>query len=246
MNTFRKIKSFFRKKFETNENCYYKVKNDKELYEDIKDYTHLSDHELKQVLSRKKQNFVKEWNKREVKDDYWYYLSSTGYFWANLSHLNGDYYMKILSEFISNKKGTVLEYGGGVGNITYTLARNGYKAEHLELSVLQKDFLQFRVDKHKLPVKILNVWSTFNLNHYDAILALDVFEHIKNADEILMNKLAPSLKNEGIIIDFTCYGKTINDPMHLENVYEKKLMEAFDRAKLKIIHNDNDYRVWKK
>ena len=250
------IKTFFRKvrkKLFKNYNIYTPnnyplVKNgDPELFADILEYTKLPENIVAKLLSRKKESFVKEWNNREIKDDYWFYLSSKGYFWGNLPHqLDMNCYIKIVKEY-SSQRGRILEYGGGIGNLTFKLAKEGYQAEYLELSALQKDFLRFRAYKHKLTnLKIIDTWQYLKKNYYDVIFALDVFEHIPNAHELVKNQLAPGLKNGGILIDFTCYGKTTKDPMHLDKKYEKLLLKAFMKSDLEIIKNGVYFRISKK
>lgn len=225
---------------------YPKVKyGDPELFADIIEYTKLPEEIVAQLLSRKIGSFTKEWKTREVKNDYWFYLSSKGYFWGNLPHLDIDEYIKIIKEYCP-PGGRILEYGGGVGNLTFKLAKEGYQAEYLELSTLQKDFLRFRAYKHNLPIKIIDTWQNLEKDYYDVIFALDVFEHIPNAHELVKNQLAPALKKNGILVDFTCYGKSIKDPMHLDKEYEKLLLRAFVESDLQIIKDIVDYRICQK
>lgn len=225
---------------------YPKVKyGDPELFTDILEYTKLPEEIVAQLLSRKIGSFTKEWETREVKDDYWFYLSSKGYFWGNLPHLDIDEYIEIVKEYCP-AKGRVLEYGGGVGNLIFRLATEGYQAEHLEVSALEKDFLRFRSSKHKLAIKIIDVWQDLEKDYYDVIFALDVFEHIPNAHELVKSQLAPALKKGGILIDFTCYGETKKDPMHLDKKYEKLLLKAFMESNLRIIRDNGPFRICQK
>lgn len=225
---------------------YPRVKyGDTELFADILEYTKLPEETVAKLLSRKIGSFTKEWIKREVKDNYWFYLSAKGYFWGNLAHLDIDEYIKIIKEYCP-PCGRILEYGGGVGNLTFKLAREGYQAEYLELSALQKDFLRFRAYKHKLAIKIIDVWQDLERDYYDIIFALDVFEHIPNAHELVKNQLSPALKKGGILVDFSYYKKSNKDPMHLDKQYEKLLLKAFIESNLQKIKNDSFCRICQK
>jgi len=226
---------------------YLKVKNeDPGLFADILEYTRLPEDVVAKLLKREMQSYTMEWKTREVKADYWFYLSSIGYFWGNLPHLNGEFYCELLKKYNIARNGTVLEYGGGVGNISYYMAKEGYKTEYLELSALQKDFLRFRIYKHNIPIRIINVWQSLDKNHYDAILALDIFEHIPNANEILKDQLAPALKKNGILIDFSLFKKSDKDPMHYGEQGEKDLLQAFTETNMELISDTKDCRIWQK
>lgn len=222
------------------------IKNkDPELYKDILAYTRIPEDVVAKLLNREIQSFTQEYNERIVKEDHWFYMSSIGYFWGNLSHIDIDLYIDLISKYITDG-GAVLEFGGGVGNISYALAKKGYRAEYMELSTIQKDFLRFRAVVHDLDIRIIDVWQNLDRNHYDAILALDVFEHVANADEILKEELVPALKIGGILIDCSVFTVSFKDPMHYGKKYETKLMHAFEISNMELIVEKEDYRIWKK
>lgn len=216
-----------------------------DLLADVLAYTKLPENTAAKLISREIDSFTSEWNARSVKDDYWFYLSSKGYFWGNLAHVDFDCYIKLITELLP-KSGRILEYGGGVGHISFALARAGYQAEHLELSTIQKDFIRFRAARNKVPVTVLNAWEGLPKNHYDAVLALDVFEHIPDAKRLITDQIGPAIKQGGYLVDVTEYGPTPKDPMHMTKDHEAPMLSALAEAGLSVVIKNCDYRVWQK
>lgn len=216
-----------------------------ELLADVLAYSKLSENIVVKLLSREIDSFTSEWNARNVKDDYWFYLSSKGYFWGNLAHTDIDCYIKLIGELLPNS-GRVLEYGGGVGQISFDLAKAGYQVEYLELSAIQKDFLRFRAFRNKVPITIVDVWSKLPRDHYDVVFALDVFEHVADAPRLIREQLGPAIKTGGYLIDVTEFGQTPKDPMHLTKEYESPLLKSLNEAGLQVSLQHRDYRVWRK
>jgi SAM-dependent methyltransferase len=216
-----------------------------ELLADILAYSKLPEDIVAKLISRELDSFVREWNRRKIADDYWFYLSSKNYFWGNLAHTDISCYLELVEKWVPSQ-GHILEYGAGVGHISFALAKLGYHAEYLELSALQKDFFRFRCSKNNVRAVILDAWSDLPLNRYDAILALDVFEHIPDAPELVRKQIGPALKVGGCLIDFTVYGQTPKDPMHLPHAHERALLKAFEEAGLRVATHQRDFRIWKK
>ena len=105
-------------------------------------------------------------------------------------------------------QGKVLDYGAGVGSNTIGLAKRGIEVDFLEVSCLQSDFINFRAKRHNLE-NIHQVLPYHNgrfdpvlciTDQYDAIVAMDVFEHIPNY-HVVVAHLIGRLKPGGIIIE---------------------------------------------
>jgi 2-polyprenyl-3-methyl-5-hydroxy-6-metoxy-1,4-benzoquinol methylase len=137
--------------------------------------------------------------------------------------------------------GEVLDYGGGVGDLSLALAKRACKVVYADIggkTFAYAKWLLAREGHGDIPVMDVEsdrdkIWS----NKYDTIICLDVLEHIPRSEDILA-LMAGSLRNKGklIITGLDCYGATDEQPMHLKINYDfQKLLNRLS------IYQSNNY-----
>ena len=113
----------------------------------------------------------------------------------------------------------VLDFGGGVGLMAIPLARAGLDVTLADLDGTSLEFAAFRAKRHDVPLKLWksDVEPAPPDPKYDAILALDVLEHLpKDVLRSIVDKLI-ALKHAGTEIVISApFGRTAVHPMHLD------------------------------
>lgn len=113
----------------------------------------------------------------------------------------------------------VLDFGGGVGFNAFPLAEGGFDVTLADLDSVTLDFAAYRATKHGIRLKY---WKTDVEpmppdKKYDAILCLDVLEHLPEAILIETVDKLVKLKHAGTkILIHAPFGKTSVHPMHLD------------------------------
>lgn len=81
----------------------------------------------------------------------------------------------------------VLDLGGGIGEYTIRLMQEaGVEVTYLELKDSETlKYAQWRFDKHKVKPHIVNEDYKWQNESWDAVIAMDVLEHMENAEETI-------------------------------------------------------------
>jgi len=171
-----------------------------------------------EVSTRSRTSFRAEWHGTAVplRDDHWFYLSTKGYLFANAEHFaDREFLDRQLLPYLK-PAGAVLDFGGGCGNLVLQLAACGFEASIQELSAIQRDFVRHRVRNSDLGarIQVLDWWKTAPVRSYDAVIAVDVLEHLPNARQVLDDKLIPCLRAGGVLIENSPFVINVANPMH--------------------------------
>jgi len=187
--------------------------------EDLVAFTGLDRETVVQELQRRRRiNFRNEWlaTPRLLRSDRWFYFSSKAYLFANASHFPDDSFVR---DFVRDHVGAdarVLEFGGGTGELTLRLAGAGIATTFIELNSLQRDFVSFRVARHDLSdlVTVLPHWAPVPPEAFDAVITVDVLEHLPDARAVLSGVLLPALRPDGVLIENSPFEVNASNPMH--------------------------------
>jgi ubiquinone biosynthesis O-methyltransferase len=104
---------------------------------------------------------------------------------------------EINKKFQKNKKTTILDFGCGVGPISFPLACLGYNIYGLDIDQKSIDLANKKNKFKNIKFEKKNIKDITKL--FDVIISTQVLEHIKNPEHILI-ELSKKLKKEGIMI----------------------------------------------
>ena len=217
-----------------------------DVVDDLVQYTSLSREQVVSLVSRRHENFRVEWLALapELREDAWFYLSSRTYLFANAVHVHESPQLVEDVASLTPPASRVLDFGGGTGNLSLALAAHGFRVDYLELSSLQKDFMRFRVDRHRLEdsVRVLDWWAPLEEEAYTVICAFDVFEHIPDLPSTL-DRIVAALAVGGTLVESSPFVVNLANPMHHEDPGFQDLLEA---RGLELVRADTDPRLWTK
>jgi len=175
------------------------------------------------MLSPKTEEEIKEFYKTVP-----YYLFDIAYYSGRVSR------RLFLQKVIELSFGDVLDYGGGIGDLSLELAKRGMDVTYVDVQSKNMEFAKMRFQKYcsSHNIQVLDVdrdqekiWR----KHYDTIICLGVIEHISRPRDILY-KMAKSLRKDGrlIITELNCSGPTPNAPTHFKITFDaEKLLNTF-------------------
>ena len=216
---------------------------------DLVDYTALPRETVERELStRVGTSFRAEWHATPdgLRQDHWYYLSSKGYLFANAVHFPDTSFAEQYVRPHVAGRGRVLDFGAGTGNLSLLLAAAGLDVWASELNALQREFIRFRAARHDLgaQVTVTEPWSELPREAFDAIVAVDVLEHLSDCRGVLERELLPALAPGGVLVENSPFVVNSANPMHHEDFG----LEAFMReARFALVANGGDgTRVWRR
>jgi 2-polyprenyl-3-methyl-5-hydroxy-6-metoxy-1,4-benzoquinol methylase len=140
---------------------------------------------------------------------------------------------KLRDTIVEIATGDVLDYGGGIGDLSARLAEKGLNVTYTDIQGKTFEFAEWLFKKRGLSVEVLDQEKSVFFKQYDTIICLDVIEHIPNPKTVL-ERMAISLKRQGklIITTMQCSGDTEVHPMHFKVEFNtEKLLESFGLAK---------------
>ncbi|MCX5997090.1 MAG: class I SAM-dependent methyltransferase [Chloroflexi bacterium] len=150
-----------------------------------------------------------------------FYKKTDAYIY-NLSVWNATYARRkwtdvIIDKLEEKKCIKVLDFGAGIGDDCIKLYNRGFRVDYCDLKGLTSDFALWRFSRQGCAddIKMCHDLNELPVHYYDAIICIDVLEHI--ADPlIILEHFSKSLKPKGCLLlteSFSC----VNDdyPSHL-------------------------------
>lgn len=202
---------------------------------------------MRELRLRRGVSFRAEWfaTPRRLRRDHWFYLSSKAYLFANASHSNDAFLRDFLAAQI-DEGDRVLEFGGGTGDLALRLAAAGIETAYVELNALQREFVRFRVARHGLGdmIAVLAHWEPIETAAFDAVIAMDVIEHLPNARDVLAGTLLPALRDDGALVENSPFEVNAWNPMHHDDFGFERFMRD-SRFVVSAQHTDNT-RAWRR
>lgn len=127
------------------------------------------------------------------------------------------------------KKGRVLDYGGGAGNMGMMFAHAGFTVDFLEVEGVITDFLRWRVKRHFLTSRVFGHDKELGINQYDFVSLLNVVEHLDNPMETVQ-RITKALAPGGyllMICNTSGKGLDVVSVDTLENVIKPYLLTEY-------------------
>jgi len=211
---------------------------DKELMRDLMDFYNLSYDETRCLLKLGRRLFCDFWDKLNPKNDEeivsFYIKMPLPYNVFSLAHWHMSRGQRgFRKEVVNQSFGNVLDYGGGIGDLSVKLAEKGLSVTYAEVNGKNMEFAKWLFKKRgKDNITVLDVekdqeriWA----KEYNTVVCIDVIEHIPHP-EVVLEKMAKHLKDEGrlIITGLNCAGSTEDAPMHLKMTFDaENLLNSF-------------------
>jgi SAM-dependent methyltransferase len=185
----------------------------------------------RELATRAGTSFRAEWHATpgSLRHDHWYYLSAKGYLFANAIHFADTAFADEYVRRHVPEGGRVLDFGAGTGNLALLLAASGVEVWASELNALQRDFIRFRVAKHGFDdrVTVAEPWADLPRKTFDAVVAVDVLEHLPDCGSVLERQILPALANNGVLVENSPFVVNAANPMHHEDFgFERFMAEA--------------------
>ena len=215
---------------------------DKELIRDLMEYYNLSYDETKCMLKLGHRLACDFWDKLNPKNENetlsFYKINPYGKFSLAYWHMEKGQ-RGFRKEIMKYCFGDVLDYGGGIGDLSIKIAEKGLNVTYADLNGEYMKFAKWLFkNRGKDNITVLDVedqekvWS----KEYDTIVCIDVIEHIPHP-KVVLEKMAKHLKNNGrlIITNLECAGATEDAPMHFKIDFDaEKLLNSFGLSKSEV------------
>lgn len=200
---------------------YYKwtSKIDKEIINDLTEYFNLNQREVGWLLksgSRLNTDFWYILNPKTEKEIEEFYKIIPFYVFE-LVFWHGKRTQHILrSEIIKLTKGKVLDYGGGIGDLSIDLSKKGFIVDYADVYGNTFEFAKWLFQKKDYNIKMIDLNKEKLSKKYNTIICIDVIEHIVNAKTVLKNLVA-HLENNGSLIITNLNAPVLEEhPMHIK------------------------------
>lgn len=214
-----------------------KIILDKELIRDLMDIYNLSYDETKCMLKLGRRLFCDFWDRLNPKNDeeivsfykmpHPYNVFSLAYWHMSRGQ------RRFRKQIVKHCFGDVLDYGGGIGDLSIKIAEKGLTVTYAEVNGKNMEFAKWLFKKRgKNNITVLDIekdqekiWA----KEYNTIVCIDVIEHIPHP-EVVLKRMAKHLKDDGrlIITGLNCPGPTKDAPLHLKmNFDAEKLLNSF-------------------
>lgn len=115
-------------------------------------------------------------------------------------------------------QGKIIDFGGGIGTFSLMLASGGREATYVDLPSPHRTFAEWRFERHEAPIHVASSLQELGAHSYDALVGIDVFEHIHPQElEALVQNIADVLKPGGLLLDVNDFRTTPIHPQHYES-----------------------------
>lgn len=204
----------------------------KEIIEELAEFTRKNQQEVKEQLKHGDEILLSEWRKmnpRSQREVIKFYQTCTGYLYS-LSYFN--YFSPLaygIRAELSRAAGErVLDYGGGIGSLCIMLAQQGKDATYYDVLGVTLKFAKWRFERRKLNVHVIEASEKDPLEGlYEAIVCLDVLEHLKNP-ELHLKRLANHLAPRGKLFITAAFASDASYPLHFpsQKTLDELLLDA--------------------
>lgn len=187
---------------------YRKVNNkvilDRKLFCALKEYFELNNEEVKCFLKIGKTLYLQLWDiiSPKTEQEKLEFYKKNPYNIFKLANWHMKFYQRrFRKKIIRESYGDVLDYGGGIGDLSIALAEKGLDVVYAEVPGRTMEFAKFLFKRRNKRIKVVEIVDDFqkNLRMFDTIICIDVIEHVNNPRSLL-KMFSNYLKNSGKLI----------------------------------------------
>lgn len=156
----------------------------------------------------------------------WEYLLDQTYY--NATHQK----VVLRNQFCLDNTGQkVLDFGGGIGDLSLLLATTGRNVTYVDLDGTAAEFFEYRLKKSGFAPQVTVIKTDgevkLGVDAFDTICCFDVLEHMEDV-AALVGSFFNALRETGALLCDAAFGSTEHLPMHLEkNVHWKDELYTF-------------------
>jgi ubiquinone/menaquinone biosynthesis C-methylase UbiE len=142
-------------------------------------------------------NILKPQSEAEINE----YYRSVPWYPFELAYWHMIRYQKdIRKDIIKNCFGSVLDYGGGIGDLSLELAKKGLRVTYADVESMNFQFANWLFSKYNQNIEIINLSrQPVIIGDYDVILCIDVIGQLTRPEQTI-NEFASHLRNGGRLI----------------------------------------------
>ncbi|MBI4386197.1 MAG: methyltransferase domain-containing protein [Elusimicrobia bacterium] len=174
--------------------------------------------ELGERLNAELWNMLKPGTPKDILKFY----AATPFYIFDLGYWHMKRMQKILRrQIVKVSTGTVLDYGGGIGDLTLAFARAGREVVYADMAGRTFDFARWHLRRSgHANISMLDAaeeWDRIWERKYGTIVCVDVIEHVLDPEKVI-RKMADSLARDGklVVTGLDSCGPDEKHPMHLK------------------------------
>jgi len=130
------------------------------------------------------------------------------------------YQINLRNEFTELARGSILDYGGGVGELCVRMHKKGLSVVYADLQGPVFNFARRFFREHNMPIAMINLSEGKITGQYDTIFCIDVIEHIINPQGIIKEMVLCLNPNGQLIVTALEPDISKNVPMHFEITFD--------------------------
>lgn len=150
----------------------------------------------------------------------WYSRNARLYLYADSQHHLLYKHIVYTLALLRIARGRVLDLGEGNGNFSRALARAGVDATYLAVPGESANYLRWRAERERLPLKIVHELSELE-GPYDIVYCLDVIEHLVDLEPVF-ERWKELLRPGGLLVATYYNGPNSTAPMHIDRGYDAR------------------------
>ena len=206
-----------------------RVELDRTIIYDLMEYHGLSYDETVSMMKLGKKLNRDLWNILEpttLSDEVAFY-QRTPYIVFDNAYWHAEKHQRLLrKEILSSVKGRVLDYGGGVGDLSAEIANHGFDVTYADIEGNTMKFAKYLFNKRGVNIKTFDMSDNNleKLGFYDTIISLDVIEHTPNPEYTLRSLIEHLNENGRLIVTNLYPNKTKEYPMHREFDFDAEVL----------------------
>ncbi len=195
----------------------WNFKVDKGMVNNLAEYSNLGEKEVIWLLMSAERLNGDLWHilNPKTKEEIEQFYSTCPFYVFELAFWHMKRYQKQFREDVINlAKGNILDFGGGIGDLSIELTKKGFSCDYADVYGVIFEFARWLFRKQGCEIEMINLSKDNLSKKYDTIFCIDMIEHVIEQKQVLEN-LVTHLNPKGRLI-ITNLNATVlaRHPMH--------------------------------